>query len=196
MRQKQQEQQTLVEKATRRGGRGKRTRKKTISDMSGMLSLMPDVSAENNNTETTMFTSLPTISDGKTIKPIPIRAVSENVFDSAAELPLHDTAQRKATVPGVFRKTHDPFEHVGSAMMGMFGKKKSDKKDQLGMSNSSHMKVSLSDGQLNEQDEGFDIPSPSSPSRTTQSIAIPQNDQSAPSSAISGSWPPSSTSQE
>lgn len=193
MRQKQEEQQTLVERATRRGGRGKRTRKKTISDMSGMLSLMPDISAENNNTETTMFTSLPTISDSKTIKPIPIRAGNEKFYDSAAELPLHDTAQREATVPGVFRKTHDPFEHVGSAMMGLFGKKKSDKKDQLGMSNSSHMKVSLSDGQLNEQDEDLDIPSPS---RTTQSIAIPQNDQHAPSPAISGSWPQSSTSQE
>ena len=32
------EQQTLVEIATRRGGRGRRSRKKTISDMSGMLS--------------------------------------------------------------------------------------------------------------------------------------------------------------
>ena len=31
------EQQSLVEKATRRGGRGRRSRKKTISDMSGML---------------------------------------------------------------------------------------------------------------------------------------------------------------
>jgi len=33
------EQQSLVEKATRRGGRGRRSRKKTISDMSGMMSM-------------------------------------------------------------------------------------------------------------------------------------------------------------
>jgi len=84
------EQQSLMEVASKRGGRGRRTRKKTISDMSGM---MGSLSQDDLN------------------KMLP-QAVAANGLSSLAELDSQDQANdlvRGATVPGEFKKVSDPF---------------------------------------------------------------------------------------
>ncbi|CAJ1966436.1 unnamed protein product [Cylindrotheca closterium] len=84
------EQQSLMEVASKRGGRGRRTRKKTISDMSGMMgSLSQD--------------------DLKKILP---EASAANALSSLPELDSQEQLNdlvRGATVPGEFKKVRDPF---------------------------------------------------------------------------------------
>ena len=82
------EQQTLVDKANLRGGRGRRSRKKTISDMSGMLS---PSSPE------------PVTSGRKTIA-----APKQEILAPVKE---NNNLLRNPTKPGEFRKTaYDPFQ--------------------------------------------------------------------------------------
>jgi len=189
MQQRQQQEQTLLEKANRRGGRGRRTRKKTISDMSGMLAPIGDVASDTNVSDVGMFTSMKAVRNTSSLAP--------TQGDRLTGLHLNDTKEGEATVPGVFRKTHDPFQHVGSAIMGIFGADKNSGQkelDQLAASNSSRtsIKISLSDGQLNtDQEEGLNV---STPSPTEEvAIPIPQNlNKNTQSSTIAGSWPPSS----
>lgn len=96
----QQERQTLMEKANKRGGRGRRTRKKTISDMSGM---MGSLSQEEKGSITKAGTLPPMprrVSHGPTKIPTVIETVAEDSKGPSI---------RGATVPGEFRKVNDPF---------------------------------------------------------------------------------------
>jgi hypothetical protein len=143
------EKQQLVEKATRRGGRGRGNRKKTISDMSAMMnaslgqdelsiiaakagqpslktantgfaSALPDLVESADVAETT---TMPTLRLSMTDNGPPINVVDVDMI-------------RKATVPGEFHQTKDPFRSDGmygrsriSAPVGIAqGKKKEDGK--------------------------------------------------------------------
>jgi len=102
--QNEKRQEALVEKANKRCGRGRRTRKKTISDMSGMLASM--------NTEEASGAPLASISTDEAGNP----PTPTKMADSDSALPdgtLADGVVRDATVPGVFRKTVDPFSKNG-----------------------------------------------------------------------------------
>lgn len=104
--QNQKRQEALVEKANKRCGRGRRTRKKTISDMSGMLASM--------NTEEEANAPLSSISTDETAEHH--RSSPTRMAESDSNLPdgtLPDDVVRDATVPGVFRKTVDPFSKNG-----------------------------------------------------------------------------------
>jgi hypothetical protein len=110
------QQQALVEKANRRGGRGRRSRKKTISDMSGMLSSM---GAEDFNSIAQKALAEPLIPGDTSklyedIEPEP-NAEEEpaGVSDSALDDLAEQGSLRAATVPGEFRKTSDPFGRQG-----------------------------------------------------------------------------------
>eukprot|EP00566_Odontella_aurita_P004014 CAMPEP_0113570380 /NCGR_PEP_ID=MMETSP0015_2-20120614/24932_1 /TAXON_ID=2838 /ORGANISM="Odontella" /LENGTH=1169 /DNA_ID=CAMNT_0000473145 /DNA_START=72 /DNA_END=3581 /DNA_ORIENTATION=- /assembly_acc=CAM_ASM_000160 len=101
MQQQQTQQDTAVSKANKRGGRGRRTRKKTVSDMAGMLSSAPPAAI--------------------LMDPTPSQSTdAKNESDLAAPPPppSSTTLQRgetdstmifRPTTPGVFRKTVDPF---------------------------------------------------------------------------------------
>lgn len=79
------------------------------------------------------------------------------------DLPLHDITKPEPTIPGVFRKTSDPFGTMGN-MMSMIDRRS--KTMALGSSGSmevetealrpiqSALKLSLSDGELNTLDNG------------------------------------------
>ena len=111
------EQRALVEKATRRGGRGRRTRKKTISDMSGMLSSMgaddlttiaieaasPPGATPSSAEFSTNDNLLAAGSDRSSLaRPAPIP-------ESVPEEDFVNHQLREPTVPGNFKKTTDPF---------------------------------------------------------------------------------------
>jgi calcium-dependent protein kinase len=98
--QNEKRQEALVEKANKRCGRGRRTRKKTISDMSGMLASM--------NSEEAAGVPLSSISTEE--------HSPSKMSDSESALPdgtFADGVVRDPTVPGVFRKTVDPFSKNG-----------------------------------------------------------------------------------
>lgn len=104
-----QQQETLVEKANRRGGRGRRSRKKTASDMSGMLNSMgqDELSLISSEAKTANDNSPPKVADHKSM----FLSMPEN-----EELVVEDDdvgSLRHATVPGQFRKTSDPFSKQG-----------------------------------------------------------------------------------
>ena len=96
------EQQVAVDKANRRGGRGRSSRKKTISDMSGMLSLV----------------NTPELPQGSEV-PTPQRAVSSRepmmnerttVSTDLPSVKENENLLRNPTKPGEFHKTnYDPF---------------------------------------------------------------------------------------
>lgn len=92
--QNKKEQQSLMEVANRRGGRGRRHRKKTISDIGGMLGSM----AQEEMTKISIEASA-----SAEIEP----DVPTIIETSATE--DDDTNPRGATVPGDFRKVNDPF---------------------------------------------------------------------------------------
>jgi hypothetical protein len=91
-------QQNLMEKANRRGGRGRRSRKKTISDMS---SLMGSLSSEEM-TKISMQATIPESDEEK---------VPPNIPPIIETTPLEENGDdiRGATIPGEFRKVRDPF---------------------------------------------------------------------------------------
>lgn len=93
------EQEKKVDQAVRRGGRGRRSRKKTMSDMSGMFaSPVPadDTSLMESVTRNTSASAeLPTVEKPKNLAPV---KENENLL-------------RNPTKPGEFRKTnYDPFQ--------------------------------------------------------------------------------------
>jgi hypothetical protein len=95
------EQQAAVDVANRRGGRGKRSRKKTISDMSGMLSpATPEPSALDRKTLNARSTAFGATDDkANAVESTELAAVKENEY-----------LLRNPTKPGEFRKTnYDPF---------------------------------------------------------------------------------------
>jgi hypothetical protein len=85
------EQQSLMEVASKRGGRGRRTRKKTISDMSGMMGSLSQDDLSNIVAQATAATD--------PLPPLP------SVIETGPDLDL----VRGATVPGEFKKVRDPF---------------------------------------------------------------------------------------
>ena len=111
----QQERQAVVEKATRRGGRGRRTRKKTVSDMSGMLTSM----GSGDLTKIAVEAALPEGSHSSaefTTRSTLAAANSDRSVASAIKVPETVTEGeqmshqlREPTVPGNFKKTADPF---------------------------------------------------------------------------------------
>jgi hypothetical protein len=104
--QNEQRQEALVEKANKRCGRGRRTRKKTISDMSGMLASM--------NSEEASGAPLSSISTEETGGPGSPGKMGESDSALVTDGSLGaDGVVRDPTVPGVFRKTVDPFSHNG-----------------------------------------------------------------------------------
>ncbi|KAL7539661.1 hypothetical protein ACHAXR_009485, partial [Thalassiosira sp. AJA248-18] len=91
------EQQKKVDQANRRGGRGRRSRKKTISDMSGMLG-GPALPAE----ATTVAAAR------KTINEVASAPKEEGALAPVSE---NENLLRNPTKPGEFRKTnYDPFQ--------------------------------------------------------------------------------------
>ena len=148
MKDKQKEQEALVAKANRRGGRGRGSRKKTISDMSGML--------------------LP--SDGKAIESAVVEK-RPSVPVQQQELQVHETTKPKPTVPGNFINTnYDPFSFFGMMVGGLKKEEKREEDDDINISvhsdvdisehamTASMMKQSQSDGDLNHK--AIEKPSP------------------------------------
>ncbi len=135
MLEKQNAHQTLVDTAARRGGRGRRARKKTISDMSGMLlSISADDMSGNG------------LGNGSSINSnssIPERGVVAQQ-KSAQELKLHDMHIPEPTVLGRFRITQDPFQSMRKVLENEDGLGEPMKRN-----NSSNMRESSSDGDLN-----------------------------------------------
>lgn len=107
------QQQKLVEKANRRGGRGRRSRKKTTSDMSGMLNSMGQEDLKSIAVKAAKEgRGEDSYHDDSESGPPPVVTVN-----TEAPLDPNDlTAEghmRGATVPGEFRKTSDPFGKEG-----------------------------------------------------------------------------------
>lgn len=92
------QQQQLVALATKKGGRGRRSRKKTISDMSAMLSSIGQDEMTAIATEAQAQTSSPS--------PPPLIASQSTPVAKPEQV---ETPARAATVPGEFRSTTDPF---------------------------------------------------------------------------------------
>jgi hypothetical protein len=129
------EQQVLVEKANKRGGRGRASRKKTISDMSGMLisSMGQDelgdialqaASKTPDPTKSVFHASMngisldmPSLKEGVPTTPHAPLAPRVSKTPVGPPVPVvEDKGLRAATVPGEFRKTQDPF-----SLDGMYG---------------------------------------------------------------------------
>jgi hypothetical protein len=99
------EQQDLMEKASLLGGRGTRTRKKTVSDIGGMMGSLTQEEMTNISLQ----------ASGAMPAAIPPIIETKPMADDDA-----DTNLRGATIPGEFRLVNDPFGLHGkySAMVG------------------------------------------------------------------------------
>jgi hypothetical protein len=133
------EQEVLVEKANRRGGRGRYARKKTISDLNAMLnpslgqheigvsfqSMTPDISKRLRDVSSEELIPIPDLRSksfeqeesvhafhGNNRANVPATKSKQNSSE-VPSLELIDKAIRKATVPGVFRESLDPFGSDG-----------------------------------------------------------------------------------
>jgi len=150
MKKKQGEQQQMIGEAHRRGGRGKRARKKTNSDMSGMFSSVP----VNEYSPT-----LPAIPASPIIVPKTVVPVSSSIAQDDPQLHLHNSSHREPTIPGVFRETSDPFRRMNTPLKDVFGSglsisetiKEPQMLRQSNHDSGSHIKISVSDGELNQQ---------------------------------------------
>lgn len=107
MLQQQKKQQQQVETATRRGGRGRRSRKKTVSDMSAMLASVPPV--EMVMDPAPPFATANSESD----------KVSGGLSQSGIQSDSKQLYHLKPTTPGVFRKTIDPFSEMTGRIAGL-----------------------------------------------------------------------------
>ena len=107
MLQQQNKQQQQVETATRRGGRGRRSRKKTVSDMSAMLASVPPV--EMVMDPAPPFATANSESD----------KVSGGLSQSGIQSDSKQLYHLKPTTPGVFRKTIDPFSEMTGRIAGL-----------------------------------------------------------------------------
>lgn len=91
-------QQDLMEKANKRGGRGRRIRKKTISDMGAMMG-----SLSNEEMTKISLQAVSPESEREQVPPsIPPVIETKPLEEDSADI-------RGATVPGDFRKVNDPF---------------------------------------------------------------------------------------
>jgi len=159
MKDKQVKQQQMMEAANKRGGRGRRTRKKTNSDVSGMFGSVP--ASEFSPT----LPSIPSSPSPVAPKVVPIESP---IAQDDPQVHLHNTSHRRPTVPGVFRETLDPFRHIKTPLTDVFGasgRNLGNIKEQslLLQSNSdsaSKLKISVSDGELNQQIEPASPESP------------------------------------
>lgn len=115
--QNEKRQEALVEKANRRGGRGKTRRKKTISDMSGLLASMN--SGESSGAPLSNTISMEETSSPKGGSPYATGRLGESESALVFDGDLDATLIRDPTVPGVFRKTKDPFGKGGLYDAGM-----------------------------------------------------------------------------
>jgi hypothetical protein len=108
--QNRKEQQDLMEKASLLCGRGKRTRKKTISDIGGMMGSLSQEEMTNISIQASEANPLRN-------EPIPPIIETKPMPDDDADA---DTNLRGATVPGEFRRVNDPFGMHGkyAAMVG------------------------------------------------------------------------------
>jgi len=173
MKEKQGKQQQMIEAANIRGGRGRRTRKKTNSDMSGMFSSVPA------NEFSPTLPSIPSSPPPVAPKVIPIEIP---IAQDVPQVHLHNTSHRRPTVPGVFHETLDPFRHIKTPSTDVFGSSGTNPGDSkepslLRQSNSdsaTKLKISVSDGELNQQIE------PASPESSENYSFI----------KTSPSWPP------
>lgn len=95
--QNRKEQQDLMEKANKRGGRGRRIRKKTISDMGAMMGSL----SNEEMTSISMQAAAPQSERERVPPSIP------PVIETKPQ-PLEEDI-RGATIPGEFRKVNDPF---------------------------------------------------------------------------------------
>jgi hypothetical protein len=105
------QQNSLVEKANRSSGRGRRSKKKTVSDMSSMLTNLnpedlllgaPKTGASAVDLSIPEDSSMPFVAEAE---PVVLPATMEE-----EEMILeHEGHERGATVPGEFRSTTDPF---------------------------------------------------------------------------------------
>lgn len=119
------QQQALVEKANKRGGRGRRSRKKTISDMSGMLSsmsaedlngsMLARASTGHGNPEDPSKLYEDLVPEETLIEEeqLVLPSVGESEVPDLPDLAEQEGHLRSATVPGEFRKTSDPFGSAG-----------------------------------------------------------------------------------
>jgi hypothetical protein len=108
------EQQDLMEKANRRGGRGRRTRKKTISDMSGMMGSLTSeeltgISIQASTAGINSSERPPLSSQTENTAAAPIPPVIETRLYEEVEMESPETNLRAPTIPGDFRKVNDPF---------------------------------------------------------------------------------------
>ncbi|KAG7340507.1 serine/threonine protein kinase [Nitzschia inconspicua] len=92
------EQQDLMEKANKRGGRGRRIRKKTISDMGAMMGSL----SNEEMTRISMQAANPQSEQEKVPPSIPPVIETKPLEENGAGI-------RGATIPGEFRKVNDPF---------------------------------------------------------------------------------------
>lgn len=117
------QQQAVMEKAIRRGGRGRRSRKKTISDMAGMLSATEDLSVIAQQTAAEeVDDEIPAVANESAQ---PERTSAPEIATDMEDLSERGQ-MRGATVPGQFRKTNDPFGTQGKygAAFALFQGKK------------------------------------------------------------------------
>lgn len=147
--QKQKEHESVVSNAARKAGRARprRGRKKTVSDMSAMMSAISSPEVQSDSNATTQSASALVISK-----------VGENE-EQPHDLPLHDITKPEPTVPGVFRKTSDPFGTMGNMIsmierrcktmaLGSFAEAENEVMRPV----NSALKLSLSDGELHTLD--------------------------------------------
>lgn len=114
----QQERQAVVEKAHRRCGRGRRTRKKTVSDMSGMLSSMGQDELTKIAGEAALPGGTPVSAEFTPKNPLATAnsdrtITSQPIPETVPEDELLNHQLREPTVPGNFKKTADPFGAEG-----------------------------------------------------------------------------------
>ena len=130
MMQNQKNQNTNLEKANRRGGRGRRSRKKTVSDMAGMLSSVPTEELIMDPTPTKADNASPNKADQlkgsnqSDSMPAAIAAPPATGLPQLGETePASYEAKQhyhlKPTTPGVFRRTIDPFSEMTGRIYGL-----------------------------------------------------------------------------
>lgn len=157
MKQREKQHETVVRNAARKAGRGRR--KKTVSDMSGMMSAIPPEELKAHTVpESGIPLAIPKMDKARSARS---NSISTGVVDT--ELLLHDINKPEPTVPGVFRKTSDPFQTMGQSLIGLFGSKTEPNNEpppnsevikSLSPSKKSALKLSLSDGELNLMNDG------------------------------------------
>lgn len=139
--------ESVVSDAAKKSGRSRsrRGRMKTVSDMSAMMAAM-------NSSDSDLMGA----SSSELEKPSDRLDMMQSVPE--LELQLHDIAKPEPTVPGVFRKTSDPFQSMGNKMIGLFGSQDKPADTTNSKSSKGSLKISVSDGELNNIDGAPNTP--------------------------------------